>query len=687
MSKPPLRVAFVASSLVLLLVGQTLWGATRLVRSQGAETDVTPISAIQGAGTASDFHGEDVVTWGVVTALTNDGFYLQDPLGDGDPTTSDALFAFTYDKPTVTVGECVQVSAEVTEYYAKTELNWISSITPSSECGVASATPIPLPLPRPGDDPVDTLEPFEGMLVQLPPMMVHVYGPTKRFASGEAEIAFLPEVWQRYVGAAPLFHYQEAVSGLLFFSNRLGASLPPVQRGDRLEITGSGLVGVLDYNFGKYQLLPLAGQPLTVIRNDAAPASLPPARADEYGICSFNVHGLGQGTGQFPIAAEYEEAVRARAEVIATHLSGCTVIALQETGRPADALALAERLATDYGLTYDALAIEGSATYEAEFPLTNSLLVDRSRATVELADSLLDCSFQDYGIAPSGECPPGEYPIFDRPPLMAKIVIDGPPDERWSSAQTVWVINNHWKSKSGDEEANARLRVAQAGVVAERVLSILATDAEAQIVVLGDLNDFYGGGAVATLQDATGLFHPYEWLSPLQRYTYIFNGAAQVLDHALVTPNMAPQLALVQILHLHSGSAAGDSPLAQSDHDPVVLRFRPSGAASLGGTLAWGGITISAHDDSGALLAQTVTEANGDFRLWGLPPERITLQWEAPEWVVVDVPSKPFTVDAAVGMKMIAMPRARHTSTMAGAWIALQTPWLAKSFILPQGDK
>jgi hypothetical protein len=337
-------------------------------------------------------------------------------------------------------------------------------------------------------------------------------------------------------------------------------------------------------------------------------------------------------------------------------------------------------LATAHGLAYSALAIEGAASFEAEFPLTNSILVDGSRVAVEFMEAVVGCSPQDYGLAPFGDCPAGEHPVFDRPPLLAKLVIDGPPAAIWQQKQTVWVIDNHWKSKSGDESANARLRAAQANVVAQRVSAILAADANAQIVVLGDLNDFYGGAAVAALQSATKLFQPYEWLPPQQRYTYIFNGAAQVLDHALVTPNLAPQLALVQILHIHADAAAGDSSLAHSDHDPVVLRLRPGGAAVVGGALQWGEIEVVAGDGNGMAVGRTITDANGDYRIWGLPVGVVTVHLQAPAWIKLDAPA--LIVDAQAGLTTPAMPQARHTTAMAGAWLALNTPLLA-NVLLP----
>jgi hypothetical protein len=513
------------------------------------------------------------------------------------------------------------------------------------------------------------------MVVQLDAVTGTVQGPTKRFAGGEEELALLPNQWQRMLGPVHLFHDQPEIAALIYLSNRLGATLPNARWGDQVEVGESGLVGVLDYNFGKYQLLPLPNQSLSAIAREAKPLALPAARSDEYGLCSFNVHGFGRGEEQFPNAADYDAALRQRAGVIASELTGCTVIALQETGTWDDAQAIASVLETDYGLAYDAIAVEGAASRDAEFPLTNSLLVDRARVTVELVDAVEGCTAQDYGLVVPGLCPAGQYPVFDRPPLMAQLIVAGPWQSSGANASTLWVINNHWKSKSGDENDNARLRLAQATVVAERVQAILSTDPAAQIVVMGDLNDFYGDPAVAMLQQSTGLFHPYEWLPSLDRYTYIFNGAAQVLDHVLVTSNLMPQLALVQILHLHADAATGDTPLVHSDHDPVVVRVRPSGAATIKGRLKWGEIAIVAEDDKGASLAQTVTNAHGEYRLWGLPVEPVTLRFDAPSWIILDELEQ--TIDAPAGLLMSAGPQARHIVAISGAWLALTTPWLA----------
>lgn len=648
------------------------------VAAQSAPSDLIPLAVIQGSGPASSFDEQDVTTWGYVTGLTSDGFYLQDPMGDGDPTTSDGIFVYTYNAPTVTAGQCVNVAGEVVEYFAKTELNWLTAITPATGCG-EGVTPVTLPLVRPGDDPALTLEAFEGMVVRLDAFQGTVHGPTKRYTSGEEEVAFLPAQWQRTFGPVHLFHDQPAVSALLYLSNRLGMKLPAVRWGDEVKAGESGLVGVLDYNFGKYQLLPIAGQTLMTTAGETRPSTLPPARDDEYGLCTFNLHGFGQGEAQFPDPADYANALRQRAQVIASELLGCTVIALQETGSPEDAQALAELLASEHDLAYTALSLEGPASHEPEFPLTNSLLVDSARVTVEVVDAVQGCAPHDYDIVAPSVCALGEYPLFDRPPLMAQLTIGGPAQAPWQRTETIWVIGNHWKSKSGDESANAQLRAAQANAVAQRVQAILAVDPSAQIVVMGDLNDFYQGAAVATLQSASGLFHPYEWLPALDRYTYIFNGAAQVLDHLLVTPNLTPKLALVQILHLHADSATGDSPLVHSDHDPVVVRVRPNGAAAIGGNLHWAQINVSARDANGKVMAQATTDAHGDYRLWGITMGSVHPQYDAPEWIVLDEPGQ--TIGALTGLLIAPAPQVRHTTAISGAWLALATPWLADTYI------
>ncbi len=74
------------------------------------------IPTIQGAGDTSAYNNAQVITTGVVTHKVGASYFLQDPDGDGDPATSDALFIFTGVPNTLAVGDLVRVTGTITEY-------------------------------------------------------------------------------------------------------------------------------------------------------------------------------------------------------------------------------------------------------------------------------------------------------------------------------------------------------------------------------------------------------------------------------------------------------------------------------------------------------------------------------------------------------------------------------------------
>src|SRR5690242_18274695 len=75
------------------------------------------IAEIQGRAHLSPLAGQDVAgVGGVVTAVRANGFYLQDPAGDGDAATSDAVFVFTRTAPSVALGDGVTVAGTVQEF-------------------------------------------------------------------------------------------------------------------------------------------------------------------------------------------------------------------------------------------------------------------------------------------------------------------------------------------------------------------------------------------------------------------------------------------------------------------------------------------------------------------------------------------------------------------------------------------
>jgi hypothetical protein len=103
----------------------SLWnptGAVSIADANGVGTIVNddPVQAaifqIQGESHVSPLDGQRVTTGGIVTAVTTNGFYLQDETGDGNARTSDGIFVLTGSAPTVAVGDKLALSGRVGEF-------------------------------------------------------------------------------------------------------------------------------------------------------------------------------------------------------------------------------------------------------------------------------------------------------------------------------------------------------------------------------------------------------------------------------------------------------------------------------------------------------------------------------------------------------------------------------------------
>ena len=161
-----------AGSMPAALAVALLAGIVSFASSLSASCDATytPIGAIQGSGSAADYTGP-VVTEGVVVgdhegpspALR--GFYLQDPSGDGDPATSDAIFVFNGNDDDVALGDHVRVVGTAEEFQDQTQISNTTSISACST-GTVEPTAISFPVESP-----TFLERYEGMLVSVPETM------------------------------------------------------------------------------------------------------------------------------------------------------------------------------------------------------------------------------------------------------------------------------------------------------------------------------------------------------------------------------------------------------------------------------------------------------------------------------------------------------------------------------------
>lgn len=653
-----------------------------------ADFPVIPIPTIQGPGTATQMAETRVDTVGIVTGITPTGFYLQDPVGDGDPQTSDGIYVYMRERPRQRAGDCVRVlGGYVSEFYEKTELSRVKGVKPSDLCAAQTVTPVTVTLPSLYTDPAPLLEPLEGMLVEITDLTGVVHGPTKRYDGGDAEFVMLPGEATRVVSAGRIFHDEPGeLSGLVYVSGALGASLPDLNWGDRVavgHVAGEQrrVQGVLDYNFGKYQLILLPNEQVQVEqRQNISEVNAEPAGANELTICSANLWGMGSGSAQYPDPVEYELQLRRRARVIAETLAGCTIVGLQETGAPLDVANLAALLRTEHGLDYAAWAFDGPQSNNREFPLTNAFLTRSDRVRVLDAGLRQACSPVNYEVIElPGACEFGRYSLYDRPPLMLDVEVSG----EWGAPYRLHLFSNHWKSKAGDEQVNLVRRVAQARHGAELVQEILDESPDAHVVILGDLNDYYVSEPLQILRSEIWppLTHAYELLPALDRYTYIFNGGSQVLDHMLVSEAMLPALAEVHPLHINADFAAPESVLVDdalhhaSDHDPIVLRLRPQGVASLGGNVGVGNVTVELIDDSGVVKASAVSNEQGDFRVWGLAPGQWRVRLIAPAPVTL-TPSE-FELDLAAGPATLPPVQVDHPTIDALSAAALLAPLLA----------
>jgi uncharacterized protein len=107
------------------------------------------------------------------------------------------------------------------------------------------------------------------------------------------------------------------------------------------------------------------------------------------------------------------------------------------------------------------------------------------------------------------------------------------------------------------------------------VSQILAIDKKADIVMVGDLNDYQFSPALAVLKtgtsDGTGTPTLTDLITTLpadQQYTYDFDGVSEVLDHILTSKAISKFS--YQVVHVNAEFAN-----QASDHDPQVADITP----------------------------------------------------------------------------------------------------------------
>ncbi len=634
------------------------------------------IHEIQGAGTASPHVGELVGTSGIVTGHKLNGFFIQTPgAGDGDAGTSEGIFVFTSSAPppAAAVGNSVRVVGLVEEFVPSQDADSpptteISGPPVVSLLSTGNDLPDPITLTAADTDPagsIEQLERFEGMRVHVASLTA--VSPTQGSVDEPNATSTTNGVFYGVItGVARPFREP----GI-----QVPDPLPPdspccVPRFDgnpeRLRVdsdgqpgavpleltTGAlvtGLTGPFDYAFRTYTILPdpPPASPPSVSGNISAVPVRAPA-ADEFTVASFNLERFFDTVNDPSIgepvltAAALDNRLTKASLAIRSVLRAPDVIGVQEAENLSTLQTLAARVNSDAVAAgqpdpnYQADLVEGNDVGGIDVGL---LVKGPPRVNViAVTQEGKDATF----INPETSLP---ETLNDRPPLVLRATIQPPS----GSPAPVTVIVNHLRSLSGidDPVDGNRVRTkrrAQAEFLADLIQARQLADPHEKTVSVGDYNAFpFSDGYVDSIGTIKGtptptdqvvlasedLVHPdlvdlVDLLPPPQRYSFSFDGNAQVLDHVIVTQNLLPAFRGLQYARNDADfpeSFRNDPtrPERLSDHDMPVAYFSAISIGATSPARLWLGLKSHAgrrtrFDVRAALYVNGTLVAEGETR-------------------------------------------------------------------------
>jgi predicted extracellular nuclease len=569
------------------------------------------IRDIQGAAHLSPRNGQQVSSvHGVVTAKKSNGFYFQDPCPDSNVATSEAVFVFTSTAPTVAAGDEVSVTGTVTEYRGSNASNLTVTELTSPTVTKVGTKPVPAAtvigsggrVPPttvieddatgdvetsgtfdPATDGLDFYESLEGMRVTVNnPVAV---GPSNSFG----EIPVLADNGsgagvRTARGGIVLRQTDPNPERIILDDAVLAGSTPTgVNVGDHFSAAATG---VIDYGFGNFKLELTSA--LTRVAGTISKETTTAPGAGQISVATFNVENLDPSDPQSKFDG--------LAATIVTNLKAPGILAVEEVqdndgatnstvvdasqtwsklisaitaaggptysykqidpvddqdgGEPGGNIRVGFLFRTDIGLSF-AAGTPGDATTAVDAVATGNssdpVALTRNPGRIDPANSAFNAS---------------------RKPLVGHFRYGG---------KSLFVIANHWNSKGGDDPLCGRLqpptrssetqRNQQATAVAGFYNKIKAIDPNARVVVAGDLNDFEYSTAVGKLT-AAGLKDLPATLPDAERYTYVYDGNSQVLDHILLSPSLAGTTYGYDVVHVNSEFAS-----QLSDHEPQLVKL------------------------------------------------------------------------------------------------------------------
>lgn len=597
-----------------LTVAAVCSAVSTLVVTSPAQADSVRIHDIQGSTRTSPLAGQQVtdvpgIVTGVRTYGSSRGFWFQDTRPDDDPATSEGVFVFTSSTPTVSVGDSVTVSGTVTEYVpgglssgnqsltqiSRPTVTVLSSGNPVPAAKVIDAGSVPSAYAPEGDAAangsvngltlrpkkyaLDFYESLEGMNVKVADTRV----VTATDPYTELWVTVKPWENRTWRGATVYGSYEDQNTGRLQVQS-LGAAadFPDANVGDVLKGTTAG---PLDYSqYGGYTLV--ANQ-LGKLKSGGTERETTRKQArGELAVATYNVENLDPSDSTFA----------AHASAIVDNLRSPDIVALEEIqdndgatdSGVVDADVTVEKLITAIeaagGPAYEWRSVSPEDKADGGEPGGNIRQVflfdpervsftDRTGGDATTAVGVEKVRGKARLTASPGRVDPRNAAWENsRKPLVGEFVFRG---------ETVFVVANHFASKGGDQALHSQYqpparssetqRHLQATAVNTFVKEILKAQKNADVVVLGDINDFEFSRTTQLLEKDGALWSAIKSLPRSERYTYTYQGNAQVLDQILVSPSIrwSPGRSYDSV---HINSEFHDQ---ISDHDPQVLRFRP----------------------------------------------------------------------------------------------------------------
>jgi uncharacterized protein len=570
------------------------------------------IHDIQGAQHRSPYENRVVSgVPGVVTAASTLGIWVQDPQPDADNRTSEGIFLFS-PSARPPVGTAVTFSGQVQEFKASgwgpesLSLTEISRPTVTAGDAVAPIAPLVIgqggrippnrvidndstgdvdtnPIFDPQQDGIDFHESIEGMLVQFNDAVAT--GPSNSFG----EVSIVGDNG-RFAGprtprGGVIVRPDDFNPERFILDDVIGDTPNTANVGDHFS---TPIVAVADYSFDNFKYYPLADATAT---GALAREVTDTPSSKELSIASFNVENL----------APTDPATKftGLADTLINNLKAPDIVAVEEIQDNDGVAGGTASPVTDASVTWNqliaAVAAEGGPTYQYRqidpvddqdggapggnirqgflFRTDRGLaFVDRPGGTSTNSTGVVRSRGEAHLTFSPGRIDPGNTAFTtSRKPLAGEFTWKG---------KTLIVVANHFNSKGGDDPLFGHLqpptrvtetqRHQQATVVNDFARDIQRKDPLGNYVVLGDLNDFEFSETVQILQGFQ-MLDLYYLLPPNERYSYVFEGNSQALDHILVSPALLFPLPEYDSVHVNS-----EFHDQQSDHDPQVARLRPN---------------------------------------------------------------------------------------------------------------